>query len=219
VEPATRDATETPGTDALIIGWGTTEDDELSQNLLQARLKLVDSKVCNQNLVVRRILDQIEGDTGAFLTQGLRMSDDQVLAVAKVMLANAGALITKGMMCAGDPNPPKDAERAVDTCQGDSGGPLFVRGADGKFTQVGIVSWGEGCGLPKVYGHAVSDFAGCCARLCLPCHVGGAGAGPVEPDRCRTGPGCGGTATTGQSGRRFEGDFPAVSHCPGQGAG
>jgi secreted trypsin-like serine protease len=44
-------------------------------------------------------------------------------------------------------------EAGKDTCQGDSGGPMFAK-PGGKFTQIGITSFGTGCGAdgyPGVY--------------------------------------------------------------------
>lgn len=46
-----------------------------------------------------------------------------------------------------------------DTCQGDSGGPMFLRKGDGRVLQVGITSFGRGCGLrgyPGVYAETNS---------------------------------------------------------------
>ncbi|XP_067668333.1 serine-rich adhesin for platelets-like [Haliotis asinina] len=52
------------------------------------------------------------------------------------------------MVCAGE------ASGAVDACKGDSGSPLMCQMAPDKWVQVGITSWGEGCGQvgkPGVY--------------------------------------------------------------------
>jgi secreted trypsin-like serine protease len=53
--------------------------------------------------------------------------------------------ITGNMVCAGDLKGGKDA------CIGDSGGPLMVLDGD-AWRLAGLVSWGEGCAEPDLYG-------------------------------------------------------------------
>mmetsp|Transcript_32894 Transcript_32894/g.48667 ORF Transcript_32894/g.48667 Transcript_32894/m.48667 type:complete len:553 (+) Transcript_32894:204-1862(+) len=73
-----------------------------------------------------------------------------------------GDVIDETMFCAGVD------EGGKDSCQGDSGGPIFIETTtsnDGlaSFTQVGVVSWGQGCAeaeFPGVYARisGVSDW-------------------------------------------------------------
>lgn len=58
------------------------------------------------------------------------------------------------MLCAG--------EEGKDSCQGDSGGPLLVR-RNGRWTQLGVVSWGQGCAeaaYPGVYARLSDGYIG-----------------------------------------------------------
>ena len=82
---------------------------------------------------------------------GVRDVPDRLLEVEVPMVGERACRsaypgrIRHGMLCAGLP------EGGKDSCQGDSGGPLVVR--DGKrWMQVGVVSWGAGCGDPGKYG-------------------------------------------------------------------
>lgn len=55
--------------------------------------------------------------------------------------------ITDRMICAGT------LDNFQDSCTGDSGGPLlFWERGQARWTQIGIISWGIGCGLPGYFG-------------------------------------------------------------------
>ena len=60
--------------------------------------------------------------------------------------ASTNYTVTKNMFCAGYAR-----EIVGDACEGDSGGP-FIMKHDGKWSLVGLVSWGEDCAKEGKYG-------------------------------------------------------------------
>lgn len=122
---------EVPNT-TRVIGWGNVRGSKVGEDngferpevLQQVDLPLVNNKDCNRSLI--ETLIEANGGQGADQLEGMK-------------------LVTDNMICAGLPQGGKDS------CQGDSGGPLFVTSA-GKFTQVGVVSFGLGCAAANSYG-------------------------------------------------------------------
>lgn len=136
-----------------IIGWGTTsEGGRPSPDLMETRLTAVDRNRCNRVLTsalvgspdARRALEDLSYVFN--LSAAARRTLEQ-------QLPQIGGVVTPQMFCAGA------AVDGVDTCQGDSGGPILSRKGDGPLVQVGIVSFGIGC------GHA--QFPGVYTRLAL----------------------------------------------------
>lgn len=80
-----------------------------------------------------------------------RMQEAQVPIVSDATAENRyGSEYAPALMLAA-------GEEGTDTCQGDSGGPIFVKKPTGRVFQIGITSFGSGCGArdyPGVYAEA-----------------------------------------------------------------
>ena len=128
-----------PGTKVIVTGWGAMWDpfDEDVAKLLAAFGSQAKDKVS-----FPRKLHEVEVEW---------IDNDTCLSAFDA----AGGSIEETELCA------MQAGTRKDSCQGDSGGPLVVPSGDGiTFVQVGVVSWGRGCGgdLPGVYSR-VAAFA------------------------------------------------------------
>ena len=78
------------------------------------------------------------------LAQQLQQVTIPVTSDAECREAMGGG-VTDNMLCAGY------KEGGKDSCNGDSGGPLMVY-RDGRYSQIGLVSFGIGCAQPNRYG-------------------------------------------------------------------
>ena len=133
-------------------------------------LQLQRPAACGSELIARNALSHLDYDGTGFASPGTSalvagwgatsMSDgwgaqpgvprwpDLAREVTVPVISNArcaqdygSGQILSDMVCAGDV-----VNGLVDSCQGDSGGPLFVL-SNGRAYQIGVVSWGIGCGL------------------------------------------------------------------------
>lgn len=151
VKPITMD--QSAGLDSLVnarviaIGWGDTERNVKSSTLRETSLRVVSQQQCRNKLTAVR-LERAQ----AILSQTTgRLNNDSskpTQMVGKVVQPEP-ALVDDSMICAGAPA--DDMARAAlvaDICHGDSGGPLLRQSDTGRYTQVGIISWGYGCGYP-----------------------------------------------------------------------
>lgn len=131
-----------------VAGWGTTsEGGKPSADLLTTRVTAVDHGKCNRALTSALVNspDARQALQDLSYVFNITPSGRQTL---ESQLPQIGGVVTPQMFCAGA------AVDGIDTCQGDSGGPILARKPDGRYVQVGIVSFGIGCGhaeLPGVY--------------------------------------------------------------------
>jgi len=113
------------------------------------RLPLPNSDFVGKDVWVTGWGTTAENAPQAAVLQELKLSviDDNVCNTAMVAEDGPywGAIFGDIQMCAG-------GKLNKDSCAGDSGGPLIHETADGTFEQVGIVSWGIGCGREGLYG-------------------------------------------------------------------
>ncbi len=82
---------------------------------------------------------------GARLADELHEADLPIVPLDECRRIMGSNNITDNMICAGY------RDGGVDSCLGDSGGPLLVL-RDGRYEQIGIVSFGDGCAKPDRYG-------------------------------------------------------------------
>lgn len=135
---------------AMVTGWGRMEDGYFPMNLMQTEIDLKPNASCNVGM--KAIYKDDLANLLREFSPRLRISEADIEAATESIAANMGDPLTGNMICAGTESGVRDA------CNGDSGGPLFVV-EDGKATQIGVVSWGDGpmdaevwCGHQNVFG-------------------------------------------------------------------
>ena len=136
-----------PGVPMKIIGWGYPESGkhEIQRTLQEQTVWPVDREKCFVDIARIKIRWAVN-----YLREGLRLSDDKLKEFVDRIGVYTGPIVNDTMICAGVPNSPTVQKLVADTCQGDSGGPLLAKAPDDNWTQVGIVSWGIGCGIPNL---------------------------------------------------------------------
>ena len=130
-----RSGSDGPIEGAVVAGWGMLEDGTFPKNLMETDIDVVPNATCNKGIgeVAKRDLGRM------LLTIGTvnQIPMEKLELAFATLVDNMGDRLTGNMLCAGVPS----GERT--SCSGDSGGPLMIRQENGKWLQVGIVSWGQ----------------------------------------------------------------------------
>lgn len=150
--PVAPQGQEPPQGPSVVVGWGKDDNNRIAVDLLETDIDIVANATCNEGVKTH----MVRGLAGQLISFGRRTNTPEPkLDEAFTIIVNSmGNMITENMMCAGVPSGKKTS------CQGDSGGPLMVKRQDGKWMQVGIVSWGATsvnnigevtCGVEQTY--------------------------------------------------------------------
>ena len=142
VDPETEPTLLVPGAKVVVTGWGAMWD-PFDKDITKLLAAFGSGPTLRDRLNYPRKLHEVEVDwvDNATCTSAFEASGGSDIAETEICAMRTGT--------------------RKDSCQGDSGGPLVVQSGD-RFVQVGVVSWGRGCGsaTPGVYARiaAFSDW-------------------------------------------------------------
>eukprot|EP00510_Aplanochytrium_minuta_P006746 CAMPEP_0184037526 /NCGR_PEP_ID=MMETSP0955-20130417/40567_1 /TAXON_ID=627963 /ORGANISM="Aplanochytrium sp, Strain PBS07" /LENGTH=398 /DNA_ID=CAMNT_0026325691 /DNA_START=144 /DNA_END=1340 /DNA_ORIENTATION=- len=148
--------------DVTVMGFGNTEPsgDVGDPNFpFQATLSFIAPDILNEVSLSYVTNGQCDSSFGAsnyveWLLELYPLEADRIESYSLSYLDEVLPTITGNMMCA-------FSSQGKDSCQGDSGGPLIIKGSNSSTDlQVGIVSFGIGCGsdFPGVYSRISAQY-------------------------------------------------------------